>query len=378
MGIGKYDWGETRYDTLVDNGSPDKRLDVAILGDGYAAHEMGMFNEDVDKIIGSFHDIEPMKSYAQHFNFHRVNVISRQSGVDDRWQKPAFKAKSALGAHFSFIAKRRLVGWDWRVRQVARRSGVPWDSLLVVVNTPRRGGATAFWLSIGYASRNSNDFPRIMVHEAGHSIAKLIDEYTGEVPDIPFLKGRSLPNVLPFANASLSAKRPPWKVWIEEETVCPTPFSVDMPLDCVGAVEGAFYTSFGTYRPTRNCMMRQHNQAFCPVCREQWIKRIYKRSPIADDQMPANDVACGVNEMRAFGAMVLKPEYIKTLWRVRTPEGEWQDRLNSAEFKSFTTSFPKPGLWTVECKLEDHNPMLRKPSVIASTRQKLRWAVRVK
>ena len=125
-------------------------------------------------------------------------------------------------------------------------------------------------------------------------------------------------------------------------------------------------------------MMRQHNQAFCPVCREQWIKRIYKRSPIADDQMPANDVACGVNEIRAFGAMVLKPEHIKTLWRVRTPEGEWQDRLNSAEFQPFTTSFPKAGLWTVECKLEDHNPMLRKPSVIASTRQKLRWAVRVK
>lgn len=378
MGIGRYDWGETRFDTLVDNGPSAKRLDVAIMGDGYAAADMPLFNEDVNSIIRSFHEIEPMKSYIKHFNFHRINVISKQSGIDDRWQKPPFKAKSAVGAHFSIISPRRLVGWDWRAYQLARRSKVPFDSILVVVNTPRRGGATRFWLTVGYASRNSSDFPRIMIHEAGHSIAKLMDEYTGEIPDFKFLDQVSIPNFLPFANVSTSAKNPPWKAWIEEEMPCPTPLSDDLQLGRVGAIQGAAYTECGAYRPTRDCMMRRHSQPFCPVCSEQWIKRIYRRSPIADGRIPDEDMIGEVGKALTFGADVLKPAHIKTMWSVRTQQGDWEVRKETADYSMFRTSFDRPGIWTVECMLEDHNPRLRKPSVIRATRQKLRWIVRIR
>ena len=37
---------------------------------------------------------------------------------------------------------------------------------------------------VAYASRNSSDFPEIMIHEAGHTIARLMDEYEGDLPDI--------------------------------------------------------------------------------------------------------------------------------------------------------------------------------------------------
>ncbi len=378
MGIGRFDWGSTRFDTLIHNGPSDKRLDVAIMGDGYAADEMTLFEQDVDSIIQSFHDIEPMKSYIKHFNFHRVNLISKQSGIDDRWQKPRFKAKSAVGAHFSFISPRRLVGWDWRAYQLARRARVPHDSILVVVNTPRRGGATRFWLTVGYASRNSEDFPRIMIHEAGHSIAKLMDEYTGEIPDLKFLDQVSIPNFLPFANTSTSAKNPPWKAWIEQETVCPTPLTDALPMGKVGAIQGAAYTECGAYRPTRDCMMRRHSQPFCPVCSEQWIKRIYRRSVIADERVPNEDFSAEIDTPVTFSADVIKPEHIKTKWNVRDQQGNWETRKESDSFTMFRTQFERSGIWTVECLLEDHNPKLRKPSVIRKTRQKLRWIVRIR
>ncbi len=378
MGIGRYKWGANRFDTLVDNGDPANRVDVAILGDGYAAEDMPLFYEDVDEIIACFQGIEPTTSYWKHFNFHRVNVISQQSGIDDKYQTPPVKHKSALGTHFSFISPRRLVGWDWRTKQVARRAGVPFDHLLVTVNTPRRGGATRFWLDVGYASRNSADFPRIMIHEAGHAIAKLIDEYTGEIPDIKFLDGRSLPNVLPFANASLSWRRPPWEHWLSDAVERPTPRTDATTLGDVGVFKGAFYTKYGTYRPTIDCMMRRHSQEFCPVCREQWIKRIYKMTNIADSHTPDRDLEAAVGESLSFSAETLRTEHIHTKWAIRDQRGNWQVKQVTDSFAPFAYKFSHVGRWTVECVLEDHNPMLKKASIIQATRQKLRWVVVVR
>ena len=70
--------------------------------------------------------------------------------------------------------------WSGPIHGVARRQSVrcPVDSVLSLSAIRRGGRATLFTMGVGYASsRNSYDFPRIMIHEAGHSIAKLMDEY---------------------------------------------------------------------------------------------------------------------------------------------------------------------------------------------------------
>ena len=404
MAIGKFEWGETRYDTLVDNGDPEKRLDIAIMGDGYAAEDMEMYRNDVDVLIEAFRNHEPTATYFKHLNFHRLNIIAPKSGIYDRYNVPERaavqgkgllrdariyfmrlfgrfpkRAKSPLGSHFSVISPRRLVGWDWRVFQVANQSGAPYDSCLVLVNTPRRGGATRFWLTVGYASRNSSDYPEIMLHEAGHSIAKLNDEYIDPlVPNLPFLKGRSLPVYFPFANIATNPRRPKWHAWIKPDTTLPTNYHPDHIDDTVGAFEGASYTEYGVYRPTADCMMRRHSQDFCPVCQEQYIKRIYRRSVIADGHTPDQDVAVDVDESVSFSAEVIKPQHIKTVWRTRTPLGIWRKRQETDDFAPVALKFSESGLWTVECLLEDHSPKLRKPEVIRGTQQKLRWMVRVR
>ena len=403
MGIGKFEWGETRYDTLVDNGHPDKRLDIAIMGDGYAADEMELYRKDVDTLIAAFREHEPTATYFNHLNFHRLNIIAPETGIYDRYNVPERaavpgkglvreaniflrrligkfpkRARSPLGSHFSVISPRRLVGWDWRVFQVANWSGAPYDSCLVIVNTPRRGGATRFWLTVGYASRNSSDYPEIMIHEAGHSIAKLNDEYVDPLfPNFGFLKGKRAPVYLPFANNATNPHKPKWHPWIEPDTTLPTQFHPDHIDDTVGAFEGATYTAYGVYRPTADCMMRRHSQPFCQICQEQYIKRIYRRSVIADERTPNVDPTVKVGERVRFSAEVIKPQHIKTIWRTRTPLGMWSNRQETADFAPTSLVFNEAGLWTVECILEDHSPKLRKPDVIRSTQQKLRWIVRV-
>ena len=379
-GIGRATWHvETApYTTVVNNGDPKQRLDVAIMADGYAREEMSLFSADADKVIEAFHEIEPMKSYIGHFNFHRVDVVSEQSGVSDMWSNPPIRRKSALGSHFSFLSERRLVGWDWRVRQVAKRAGVPYDAILVIVNTPRRGGATRFSIGIGYASRNSSDFPRIMIHESGHCIAKLNDEYIDPlVPNFPSLKGKSLPNFLPFANVTTNAKHPQWWRWIDPKTPLPTPLPPDRSSNIVGAFEGASYTAYGVYRPMANCMMRSHGYPFCPVCQEQYIKRIYCHTQIADRFSPAEEVELAKGAKVTFSAETVRRDNIQTTWQLRDPFGRWRPAQTTPSYQSFTTVFGEGGNWVVECHLEDRSPMLRNPSVIQTTKQKQRWLIAV-
>ena len=216
-------WDTPRFTALVENGDPKNRLDIGIIGDGYTVDQQAMFNQDAQEIVDAFASIEPMATYFSHFNFHRINVISRESGSNDPYVDPPLKPDTALNTFFSPLNKRRLVGPDPWVMLVATKSGAPWDKLLVVVNTPRRGGATLATMSVAYASRNSSDFPRIMIHEAGHTIARLIDEYKGELPDIEFAKGWSLPGILPWPNADTNARKPKWWRWLTPDVPLPTP-----------------------------------------------------------------------------------------------------------------------------------------------------------
>jgi hypothetical protein len=388
MGVRDLSWGSPRFTTLVENGSPDNRLDVAIIGDGYTAGEQPLFRDDAQEIVDAFAEIEPMRTYFRHFNFHRIDVISPESGCDDPHASPAIKRRTALDTFFSPLAERRLVGPDPWVMVVATESGAPWDKLLVVVNAPRRGGATLATMKVAYASRNSSDFPRIMIHEAGHIIAKLIDEYKGDLPDIDFARGWSIPNILPWPNADTNANKPKWWRWLTPQIQLPTPDAADDG-DVVGAFEGATYTSFGVYRPQRRCMMRVHSADFCKVCMEQWIRHIYRRSKIADGflpdyQWPQPPLLVEDSEPIEFSAEVVRSENIRTTWRTKKVEHtRWSRRQRTEDYADFAVTLPAnrafgrtiPTFWFVECTLEDGTNRIRTPSIRKQSRQKHIWHI---
>jgi len=388
MDLTNVTWGSPRHTTLVDNGNSDNRLDVAIIGDGYTAEQQEMFRQDAQEIVDAFRRIEPMSTYINHFNFHRVDVISPESGAIDTYLDPPKRPNSALHTFFSPLNERRLIGPDPWVMLVVTESGAPWDKILVVVNTERRGAATLATMSVAYASRNSSEYPRIIIHEAGHTIAGLIDEYTGELPDIEFAKGWSVPNFLPWPNVDTNAKRPKWRRWLSPGVELPTP---DTPENRkkVGAFEGATYTNFGVYRPQRRCMMRVHSADFCAVCREQWIKAIYKRSKIADSfspefNLPRPPLRIKPGQTVSFSAQLVRRQGITTRWRTRKPEhARWRLRQKTEDYADFSVQLPRstvfgmkvPTLWWVECTLEDGSDRVRTPSIRRISRQRQVWHV---
>jgi hypothetical protein len=388
MNLPGISWGTPRFTTLVDNGPPEKRLDVAIIGDGYTAEQQALFNEDARQVVEAFGRIEPMRSYIEHFNFHRINVISKESGTHDRHVDPPQKPNTALKTFFSPVAERRLIGPDPWIFLVAKVSGAPWDKILCIVNCPRRGGATLISMTVGYASRNSSDFPEIMIHEAGHTIARLIDEYTGDLPDINFAENWSLPNFLPWANVDTNLKRPKWWRWLTPGVEMPTP-NTHANDDVIGAFQGAVYTGKGVYRPQRRCMMRRHSDPFCAICTEQWIRAVYKRSPIADSflpqfQLPEPPLVWQDGQSITFKANVIRGEKIKTIWRTKKLEhARWRQRQVSQDYGDFTIELSAntvggitiPTSWAIECRMEDNSERIRTPSVRRLSKQKHRWYV---
>src|SRR6185295_103372 len=69
-------------ETIVNNGSPTNRVDVAIVGDGYTASQMDKYRTDVVNFVQAMFAQDPYREYQRYFNVHRVDVISNQSGAD--------------------------------------------------------------------------------------------------------------------------------------------------------------------------------------------------------------------------------------------------------------------------------------------------------
>ena len=75
-------------ETLLNNGDPADRVDIAILGDGFTANEAGNFRSSAVSVVeGLFRD-EPLRNYRSFFNVHIVTVESAESGADHPERNP--------------------------------------------------------------------------------------------------------------------------------------------------------------------------------------------------------------------------------------------------------------------------------------------------
>lgn len=386
VNLGSFTWGRPRFTTVVQNGEPANRLDVVIIGDGYTATQQGDFRDDVDRVVNAFRLTEPMSTYFRHFNFHRVVVVSPQDGTDDMFARPPRRRRTALHTFYSPIASRdeiaggggrRLLGPDLWVKEVVAQSGAPCDEIIVLVNSPRRGGATAPTMEVAYASRNSVDFPDIVLHEAGHSIANLMDEYDNVFPDINWPEDWVLPRVLPWVNVDTDPMHPKWRIWLSAGAQLPTPDTA--PDETVGAFKGAAYTPDGVYRPEEHCWMRDPTYPpFCVVCAEAWIASIYRRSRLADSFSPQPNPTV-VNRQVSFGARAVRPEFTRTTWFTKhRSQPVWQLQRQTESYQDFTTAFSIPGQWEVKIRLEDGSDRIRTPEVRDLARLENVWVVIVR
>lgn len=211
--------------TVLDNGPPDRRFDIAVLGDGFPADELGVFADAVRALVAELLATEPFDLLRALVNVHRVDVVGpATSRLDGRLL--TVDADAAL--------------------RVARRHVPSADAVVVLANRAEYGGSAG---TIACLTRHPWA-AALGVHELGHAAFDLADEYGHE--------GRH-PGPEPHRlNVTLEPDptRRPW---------------ADLP--GTGSFEGGDGYAAGVYRAQQTCRMRNLADPFCAVCARE-IRRI--------------------------------------------------------------------------------------------------------
>jgi len=256
----------TPYKYMVQNGTPEECIDIAILAEGYKPEEMELFYEDAAKVNEFLFSYEPFKSLQKKFNFVAVASPSEDSGVSipkkGEWKHTAFSSN-----YSTFYSDRYLTTSHLKAVHDAL-AGIPYEHIIVLANTDEYGGG-GIYNSLMLTAAHHSTFRPVVVHEFGHSFAGLADEY---FYDDDVMSGSYPLDIEPWeANiTTLVDFDSKWKDMLPKGTPIPT-IEQDTP---VGVFEGGGYSSKGVYRPAYDCRMRTNSSPdFCTVC-DRAIRRI--------------------------------------------------------------------------------------------------------
>ncbi len=249
---------------LLYQGDPSHKLDVVFIAEGYTKRQMGKFRKDAKRFMDYILDCEPFNENKELINFWLVESPSRESGTDnpglEEWKS------TVVNSHFwTFYTDRYLTTSDNKtLRHLA--SNAPYDQIIVIVNDKKYGGG-GFYNTYAMCTSDDNLSSYVLVHEFGHSLAGLGDEYyTSDVAMQDFYPK----NVEPWEPnlTTLKEFNKKWKDQVKKETPVPTPAD-DKYEGVIGVFEGGGYSATGVYRPYLDCTMlsgRYNN--FCPVCKK--------------------------------------------------------------------------------------------------------------
>ncbi len=244
-------------------------LDIVLLPDGFTADEKEKFLASCKMWNDALFNYAPFKQNKHRINIRAVWVASEESGISEpgygKW------VNSVLGSRFfTFGSERYQMIEDFqKVRDIA--SAAPYESIFILTNTDKYGGGGIYnFYGLGSAGKTGRT-GEVYVHEFGHSLMGLGDEYVeaGNTTSAlyPADKEPWEANLTTFVNFDIK-----WKSMVANTTPLPTPFDSVMlriPQEklIIGAYEGGGYLEKGIYRPTPQCMMNQLKD-FCPVCQK--------------------------------------------------------------------------------------------------------------
>jgi len=260
--------------TLIENGPSSNRIDLVFVGDGYRIEDLSNYAIHVNNAVNAFFAIEPLQSYLPLFNVHRVDVISNESGVDND-PSNGIEKDTAMDMGFWCSNIERLLCVNTSLAWGFANNVPSTDAILAVANSSMYGGAGYSWAEIGTFAGANSAATDIAIHEMGHSLGNLADEYhygdgtvySGGEPDAR--------NASIYTAAQMAASGTKWAAWLGEN---------DSQWDgLVDTYEGAVYSQYGVYRPTNNSMMRSLNRPFNQPSAEGLIIEMYNIVQPLDD-----------------------------------------------------------------------------------------------
>lgn len=291
--------------SVIGNGPSADKVDVVFVGDGYTAAQQGDFHADVRAKWAQISAVEPYAAYRNLFNVWSVDAVSNQSGVSGDPAKGVVK-DTALDSYFWCDGTERLLCVDTgKVESYAAK--VPEADLVIVLSNSSKYGGAGYTITsgVGYdgiatASSDHPDSDQVAVHETGHSVGDLADEYVYATNGTYTGAEPRESNATKLSAAQLTAQKRKWYRWIGQTS----PDGGE-----VGAYEGGRYYPKGINRPTENSIMRTLGRKYSLPGREAMIAGFYRHASVLSSRT-------GASATRSARLTVSVPKSASLTWSV--------------------------------------------------------------
>ncbi|MFI5782999.1 M64 family metallopeptidase [Nocardia sp. NPDC051570] len=251
---------------IQQTGPSSERFDLVFVGDGYTAGELGLYRQHAIDRWNEIAEIEPFKSHRQSFNVWAVEVVSPESGVSN--DPRGTHRNTALNMTFWCGGTQRLLCVNETKALQYARLAPEVDQVIALANTTTYGGAGG---TVATSSGGNASAGQIVLHELGHSVGGLADEY--DYPDDQYTGSEpSEPNASVYTGDQMRQHHTKWYQYLGKQ-------SPDGGV--VGTYEGAVYAKHGVYRPTQNSLMRSLGHPFNLIGLDAMTTAIERKSRVA-------------------------------------------------------------------------------------------------
>ena len=239
-------------------------LDIVLLPDGFTEGEKEKFLASCRMWSDALFSYAPFTQNSHRINIRAVWAPSREKGIS----KPGIGkwVDNLLGTRFYTLNSERYQMTEefQKVRDVA--ASAPYESIFILTNTDKYGGGGIYnFYGLGSAG-DTGRTGEVYVHEFGHSLMGLGDEYIeiGNTVSALYPAGKEPWEANLTRFVEFEGK---WEDLIAEGTPIPTVAAEGSTGKdwVIGAYEGGGYLEKGIFRGWPECMMKALTD-FCPVC----------------------------------------------------------------------------------------------------------------
>jgi len=294
--------GSGRGTTLL-GASAGPGVHLVVLGDGYRAGDQALLRSDAERLIALLAADPATSRHLGAFNIHVVESLSVDAGAQPAGATPGSHS-TAFSSRYGCAGVPQLICADALAAFLAAGEDYDVDHVVMLVNDERFGGSGSS-RGIAIAARG---VPEVALHELGHSIAGLGDEYVDSTL-VNELAPSFVEGLFPNLTAIADPAAVPWAAWIEPGVPVPGLGGGEG----VGLFEGGLYRSRGVFRPTRTSRMRAYAEPLGPVNGEQWVLGIYAVNTVRDFSPKVSDVALPAGETARFSVTPFFPPDVQAI-----------------------------------------------------------------
>jgi hypothetical protein len=337
------------------SGPSEKRIDLLFIGDGFSKAESFYYFEYVQKMLNAFSEDELLSEYSDFFN---ITVLGYESPYK---QYPLKSHIEDLYSPAPLINK--VLVYETLIEQYGLAPH-EFDQVIIVSNGWHHGATKTASALTGLVAISTLSPGETLIHELGHSIGKLVDEYVLSSFLSPKCSQESQsPNHFSTMDLpSLTAADIPWSHWFLDGTLpeiitnaTSNSSNCNNNVDSVGIYQGAFNCGQNYYRPTCTSKMRDKFQPWGPVNTEQMAIQMNSYILSIEDYSPKDELSYPYTDGLKFKVTTkdLPSDHYATTWILNGAAHSTGMALTLSEDDL------KPGLNEMIFEIKDPNPNIR-------------------